>query len=164
MRKQLIGFAVLCSIFFSCSHTRTLSPPNILLGWLTSEQLFKDFPAYQEEKQLYQPDENMIQQLQRLDHTFDVLVFLGIWCPDSKREVPRFFSILDRLPASSWNVRLYGLDRRSQDTTDMREKYQVEFIPTFIIYQNEQEIGRIAERPMLSLEQDLLDICSSASQ
>jgi hypothetical protein len=165
MRMQHIGFVLMLCLFLYCHHRiQTTSPVKILTGWQTEEQLFDEVPAYLEEKQLYQPDEDAIEQLQKIETPCQVIVFLGTYCPDSKREVPHFLKVIDQLNTQLWTIRLFCLDRPKVDPSGMREKYQIEFIPTFIIYQNDQEIGRIVERPIMSLEHDLWEICATGSQ
>jgi len=138
--------------------------PKILTGWLTESHLLKEMPAYQEGKDSYEPDDTVIGDLNILDQNFHVLIFLGTYCPDCKREVPRFLKIVDLLENKNVSYKLFGLNRAKDDTSDMRKKYNVEYVPTFIVYFNEQEIGRIIESPMVSIENDLLEICSMALQ
>ena len=162
--KPLLGIFILLILLFAiiqCSTKKQLSTSTkILTGWLTENYLFKEIPPYKEENKSYQPNENVITQLNSLDKNFHVLIFLGTYCSDCKREVPRFLKIVEKLN-KNFSYKLFGLNRAKLDTSDMREKYNIEYVPTFIVYHNEKEIGRIIERPMISLESDLLGICTS---
>jgi hypothetical protein len=44
------------------------------------------------------------------------------------------------------------------DSQDRGKKFKIKKTPTFIILRNQVEIGRIVERPEISLEADLLKI------
>ena len=155
-------FIVCILTFIQCSKKNEQTVQSkILTGWLTESHLLIELPLYQECKNSYQPDAAVISNLNKLDKNFDVLVFLGTYCSDCKREVPRFLKIVNQLENAVISYKLFGLNRSKIDSTGMREKYNIEYIPTFIVYHNEKEIGRIIERPMVSIESDLLEICSS---
>lgn len=107
---------------------------------------------------MYQPDEAVILQLRKFPHAATIVVFLGTWCPDCQRQVPRFLKIMEQTGNSNLGYSLIGLDRTKRDLEGLAEKNQIEFVPTFIVFQGDKELGRIVENPMVSIEQDLLDI------
>ena len=94
----------------------------------------------------------------------DVTVFFGGWCPDSRREVPRFLRLADEsgFPASS--VKLYALDRTKKSSDGLTEKFGIERVPTFIFLKDGKEIGRITESPATTLEGDVLTILARGVQ
>ena len=167
MRKQTLFlltviFVIIISILTQCGkQEQQTAEPKILTGWLTESHLFTEMPVYQEGKDGYEPDNTVIADLNNLDQNFNVLIFLGTYCSDCKREVPRFLKIVDLLENKNFSHKLFGLGRAKDDISDMREKYNIEYVPTFIVYLNDQEIGRIIETPMVSIENDLLDICTN---
>jgi len=138
-----------------------ISETKILTSWLTVTELFHEFPEYELEKSAYAPEDSMLIKLDAIDKEFEVLIFMGTYCPDCKREVPRFLKIHDLLTHTKFAYRMYGLNRKQDDTSGMREKYAIEYIPTFIIYVEGKEIGRIIESPIVSIESDLYEICCS---
>ncbi len=91
-----------------------------------------------------------------------ITVFLGTWCGDSKREVPRILKILDCLnfPENDLTLIMVG----NQDSLTKKSPQHEEIgrnivrVPTIIISQNGTEIGRIIEFPKISLEKDVLSI------
>ena len=89
-----------------------------------------------------------------------ITIVMGTWCSDSKREVPRFFKILDLLGYDQKNLTLICVDRNRNATGKEVEKLEIKLVPTFIFYKNDVEIGRIVETPKVSLEKDLIDILS----
>lgn len=89
----------------------------------------------------------------------DITLFLGSWCKDSKREVPRFFKILD---AADYNgdVELIAVDRRKKTPENLQKGKDIKRVPTMIFKKDGEEIGRIVEYPVESLEKDIQKILS----
>ncbi len=87
-----------------------------------------------------------------------IKIVLGTWCPDSRREVPRFMRILDIWQFPVTGITLIGVDNIKQAPVGEYEKLDIQRVPTFIIYKNNIEAGRIIENPLTSLEQDLVNI------
>ena len=85
-------------------------------------------------------------------------MFLGTWCPDCKREVPRFLKTMELTNNEFIKFQLMGLDRTKRDSLGLAEKSEIEFVPTFVVFHQDQEIGRIVEIPSMSIEQDLVEI------
>ncbi|MBU2493824.1 MAG: thioredoxin family protein [Bacteroidetes bacterium] len=88
----------------------------------------------------------------------NVTIVLGTWCGDSRREVPRFYKILDSLNFPDDRIKLLFVDRKKQGIENETEGLNIEYVPTFIFYRDEKEIGRIIETPDESLEEDLISI------
>jgi thiol-disulfide isomerase/thioredoxin len=92
-----------------------------------------------------------------------IKIVMGTWCPDSRREVPRMMRIFDiwRFPISQ--ISFIGVDRKKNANLPEFESLKIERVPTFIIYKNNIEAGRIIETPKTSLEQDLVNILTVKS-
>ncbi len=88
---------------------------------------------------------------------FDVLIFLGTWCPDSREYVPKFIKIIDEAGISRKHVKTVGLNR-DKVLKGLTDKYDIKRVPTFIFFQNGKEIGRIVEHPRVSLTKDIAKI------
>src|SRR5450759_3111650 len=73
------------------------------------------------------------------------IVIGGTWCGDTKRELPKFFKTvsLSHIPES--NIELYGVDRSKKSNDGLTEKYGITRVPTFILFSDGKEIGRIVE-------------------
>lgn len=89
-----------------------------------------------------------------------IKIVLGTWCPDSRREVPRFMKILDLWQFPADKVTFVGVDEAKQAPVGDYASLNIERVPTFIIYKNNSEAGRIIEVPKTSLEQDMVNILS----
>ena len=91
-----------------------------------------------------------------------ITIFLGTWCGDSKREVPRVLKMLDCCGFSSNNLTLIMVSNRDSlyKKSPQHEEVgkNIVRVPTIIIEQKGVEIGRIIEFPKTSLEKDLLSI------
>ena len=88
-------------------------------------------------------------------------MLFGTWCHDSKREVPRLLSLLNKLDVPENQINLIGLNFMKNDSQDRGKKFQIKKTPTFVFLRNQKEIGRIVEMPEISLEADLLKILGS---
>ena len=93
-----------------------------------------------------------------------LVVFMGTWCGDSRREVPRFFKILDYCGIDSSSVDLvmvnYSDSMYKQSPGHEEKGLDIFRVPDFIVMDRGREIGRIVESPVASLEKDLLSIVS----
>jgi thiol-disulfide isomerase/thioredoxin len=87
-----------------------------------------------------------------------IKIVMGSWCPDSRREVPRFIRILDYWKFPMEKVIFIGVDDSKISPVGEYSKLDIQRVPTFIFYKNNIEAGRIIEVPVTSLEQDMVNI------
>jgi len=91
-----------------------------------------------------------------------ITIFMGTWCGDSKREVPRVLKMLDCCGFSEKNITLVMVSNKDSlyKKSPQHEEAgkNIVRVPTIIIEQKGAEIGRIIEFPKTSLEKDLLSI------
>ncbi|MCX6333410.1 MAG: thioredoxin family protein [Bacteroidia bacterium] len=87
-----------------------------------------------------------------------IKIVMGSWCPDSRREVPRFIKILDYWKFPAENLIFIGVDESKYSPIGDYNKLEIVRVPTFIFYKNNVEAGRIIEVPVTSLEQDMVNI------
>jgi thiol-disulfide isomerase/thioredoxin len=111
----------------------------------------------------YVVDAGLIKQLPA---GFRAEIFMGTWCGDSKREVPRMLKMLEQ---ASVPVTLYTVSNHDSayKQTPGSEAAQAAIlrVPTLIIYDAaEKETGRIIESPVQTLEKDLLTITGGTYQ
>jgi thiol-disulfide isomerase/thioredoxin len=83
---------------------------------------------------------------------------MGTWCSDSRREVPRMLKVLDIIGFPKENLSIINVDRNKKGIADEADDLNIELVPTFILYEDEKEIGRIIETPEETLEKDLVRI------
>jgi thiol-disulfide isomerase/thioredoxin len=132
-----------------------------LLGYLSPSQ-FSQLPHsewYIKGYDEYQTDQEAITDLQTIkSNDLSITVVLGTWCPDSRREVPRFIRVLDLWQFPPGKVTFIGVDNTKLAPVGDFDRLEIERVPTFIILKNNVEAGRIIENPETSLEQDIINI------
>jgi predicted Zn-dependent protease len=110
----------------------------------------------------YTIDASATEQLKPLLQNKRMEVFLGSWCGDSKREVPRMIKILQNAGMDTAKLDLVFVDNSTgsykQSPQHEERGKNIHHVPTFIIYDGQKEIGRVIESPVTSLEKDLLVI------
>src|SRR5882757_8831776 len=93
-----------------------------------------------------------------------LLVFMGTWCGDSRREVPRFEKLMDYCGIDSSSVDIVTVSNADslykQSPGHEEQGRNIFRVPSFIVLDKGREIGRIVESPVASLEKDLLSIVS----
>jgi len=159
-----ILFVILPVVIISgCSSAKKIVSvkPNehMEVGW-TPRSIFQS-PAYaawfDTGYSSYQPHAEKIEQLKRMQDSVDLFVVFGTWCSDSKREIPRFFKIVDAISFPADRVTLVAVDRTKQIPPGVAQEYNITNVPTFIIKYRGIEIGRIIESPKTTLEDDLVE-------
>jgi len=167
MKTLFIIFCALLviNITFAQDLNTIITDPNtgkeILYGYcdrqgLTSEPFNEWFePEYES----YRVDADKLSEI-NLNVLFNtsITIVLGTWCSDSQREVPRFYRILDYLGFHEENLKLICVDRTKDAAGTEVPELSIDFVPTFIIYIEDQEMGRIIESPAESPEADLVKI------
>jgi hypothetical protein len=138
----------------------------ILLGKCTRERLaHPPFDAwFTKNYNAYVVDSNTANQLKPLLKNKHFLIFMGTWCGDSRREVPRMYKILDYCGVKASQVQLVTVsnsDTAYKQSPGHEEKgLDIRRVPDLLVYDNNHEQGRIVESPVVSLEKDLLSIVS----
>lgn len=121
---------------------------------------YKDW--YQSGYDAYTPDSTVIRQLIGLLKDKKIDLFLGTWCGDSRREVPRMMKILEQAGVNQQQIRLIFVSNEAHSYKQSPQHEEADKnilrVPTLIVYETEKEIGRIVEYPVVSLEKDLLSI------
>ena len=132
-----------------------------LLGYFTKDRMTRPPHSewYLKGYEGYQWDEGAVNKLTVISKDgLTIKIILGSWCPDSRREVPRFMKILDLWQFPPEKVTLIGVDNEKLSPVGEYEKLDIQRVPTFILYKNNIETGRIIEVPVTSLEQDIVNI------
>lgn len=129
-----------------------------LLGPLSKEEILENFPDWREEAASYVPNQEVIEKLQSIPSEIKIEIFLGTWCPDTKRNVSAYFKIMDMVDNPLIMTSYIGIPRENDSRKPFIEGKNIIKVPTFIIFIDNQEKGRIIENPVKSVEEDLLDI------
>jgi thiol-disulfide isomerase/thioredoxin len=148
---------ILLSIGFMATAQNELTGP-------TTRQQLETFDWFNDEYNAYKPSGKSVKALKELDKTADyrIVVVLGTWCSDSRREVPRFYKIVDALGFPQANILTILVDENKNDASGLAKQFTIKYVPTFVfIDPNGKELGRIVETPAKNLEADWLKIISS---
>jgi hypothetical protein len=107
----------------------------------------------------YTVDSGIVKHLRPLIPGKQFLIFMGTWCGDSRREVPRIFKILDCCGVSPTQIRLVTLsdlqNEYKQSPGHEERNLDIHRVPDLLVFDGKKEIGRIVESPVYSLEKDL---------
>lgn len=129
----------------------------ILTGELGPTELSQQ-PGYDNSVEAYQPKAELVAKLAKLDTPTELVVIIGTWCPDCHRETPRLGKVLAEANNPMLTVRYIGVDRSKQDPEGLAAQYDFQRIPTMMVIRDGEELGRITERPEVSIEADLVKI------
>ena len=160
-KKFLIGILFLC---FSSSLLIGQSKEDRngnLVGFLQkSDFLQGKFKVwFEEEYHEYQPKEKLVKKIKKELEGIDIKIFMGSWCHDSHREIPRYFKLME---AAGFDLKAHseivGLTRGKKTPDNLQKGFDVDHTPTFIFYRDGKEIGRYIEQPRQSMEKDFLKI------
>lgn len=122
---------------------------------LENSAVFSEY--FKNEYSTYQADEILKQVNPALWSQLKVVIVLGTWCDDSRREVPRFFKALDINNIKPSEMEIICVDRKKK-ADGLTQNLGVTYVPVFIFYLNGVEIGRIVESPMETLEKDMFNL------
>jgi thiol-disulfide isomerase/thioredoxin len=163
MRKYFSVFiAVLASfLMFSCSSQKTITqlPTEEMIVGEFSESNLKEnnyatwyLPEYNE----YIVETKKLNDVKGAINDFEIETFMGTWCGDSKREVPRLYKILEAVDYPTNKMKIYGVNRQKKSIKEEEVGKSISHVPTIIFYKDGKEIGRIVESPVTGyLEEDI---------
>lgn len=119
---------------------------------------------YESGYESYTPSADTVAALSTSLDSVDVEVYLGTWCSDSTRDVPRLNRVLDDAGFSLDRLEMIALsDRPGEFKFSPGGKERARLIhrtPTIVISRDGREIGRIVQNPVESIEEDMLAIAS----
>jgi thiol-disulfide isomerase/thioredoxin len=129
----------------AAAPARPPAPPP-LLGLVVRQNL-KEYEAWKSLfVQPYVPDAGVVETIKAKAADVTVLLIMATWCPDSKRELPRFFAIMDAANLRDTVLTMIAVDRTKKDPGGLTEKWGITRVPTFVFLRNGQEVGRVVEK------------------
>jgi len=129
-----------------------------LVGPVTKEAVLQKCTDWQPIAAAYNPKPEFLERLRVLARGVRVEVFLGTWCSDSKAHVSEYFKVLEIADTPLIQTSYIAVP---EDKTKRAPYYQgkdILKIPTFIVFVDGLEKGRIIEVPQKSVEEDLVEI------
>lgn len=162
MKHNVLSLIAFMFILQSCaahvSHKQIINKEPLLIGTVSRQELFTEFPVFKTNYDSYVPNDSVIQKLKSYSGNVHIEIFLGTWCGDTKRNLPSFLKAMDRAGLRTITYTLHALDRTKKDKEKLTAKYSVSRVPTMVFLKSEKEIGRITESPVKSVEEDMLSI------
>ncbi|NRF41287.1 thioredoxin family protein [Pedobacter foliorum] len=135
----------------------------ILINACTRE-VIRAFPTMKEKYDIeypdYTPEPNALNDLLPLLKDKNITIVLGTWCGDSREQLPHFLKTIDSSSFAEENITFICVDRAKETEDELLNDLNIDRVPTFIIYHNREELGRIIEKPTISIEEDMVLILS----
>ncbi|UUO23205.1 thioredoxin family protein [Colwellia sp. M166] len=153
--KTVSSILLIITIFFTITACANgdVEKNTMAIGEISQQQLIRDHNSFQQSYQAFELSEREVTAIKRWPSNLHIDVYFGSWCHDSQREVPRFLKVLAENNTLSY--RLIGLDYDKSEPNGLAKSHDIHYTPTFIVYQNSKELGRIIERPQVSLTADI---------
>ena len=171
MRVLLLSLILFTTIITSCSVHKNINyqdayietDEEILIGYINESEL-RNNPIFNEtdtKYNAYSVDENLANIIEEKSKDINIIVVFGSWCDDSKISIPVFQKIIDKSNFDKSKVKYIAVDRRKKCETVNVSSLDIEYVPTFVFFRNNKEIGRIIEEPInKTMEQDWIEIIS----
>ena len=164
---NLKTITIFCACLLGCAGILRKNNPTVVFDdgnhfGLLSKSLIIDHDSYTwfpKQYDAYHPDLNEFDSANLKQ--ISIKIFMGTWCHDSKREVPRLYKILDELYYDYENFEIIGLTKDKKGYFQDYASFGITNTPTIIFYRNDLEIGRIIEEPKGSLEDQMARIIAN---
>ncbi|MDQ7917492.1 thioredoxin family protein [Mesonia sp. MT50] len=112
----------------------------------------------------YDPDQAIVDKINKNIDDYSIKVFMGTWCSDSRREIPKLYKLLDQIDYNQNQLEVITTDEDKNTKQGYEKKYNIEYVPTILfIDKNGKEVNRFVEFPQESLEEDILKIVTNQS-
>ncbi|MCA0154361.1 thioredoxin family protein [Winogradskyella vincentii] len=166
-------FAILSTFILSAQDLNneilTGDDAPYLLGKIDKSGLQGEHYAswFKEEHSQYEGNNKIIEELSTILGDYKIMLFMGTWCSDSQREVPRLYKILEACNYPMNQLTVVALSREAnlykQSPQHEEEGLNIHRVPTIIFYKDGKEVNRIIEEPIKNLEEDILNITTNNS-
>lgn len=157
--KSVLFFSVF--IFMMGSSLKSYAQTPDLVGKTSAKEVREQHRIFDIYTKRYEPNSESLEYLSEIQDSVSIYVIFGTWCHDSKKQIPAFMKTMELADNSNIEVEYFAVSRKKKEPKDIIERWDLKLTPTFIIYKNGTEYGRIVEEPRLSLEQDLVLILKS---
>jgi len=163
---ESILFTILTIGLVSLSAVQDSSPakndaPPYPIGPVSVQEIMSFNPEYRERADGYAPNSEALEFLRHFPHPVTIEVFYGGWCGDSRAHVPEYIKVLELINNANITTTFVAVDNKKQEPLDLTQDRHIERVPTFIVYAEGREIGRIVEMPEGSVEEHLMKILKS---
>lgn len=135
---------------------------NMIVGKFEKEDLQQEPFAtwFNKGYEEYTPSPEAIAEIKQNISNYEIVGFVGTWCPDSRREIPKFYKILDEAGYDLSKLTMVGVTRGKTTPDNLEEGYDMHRVPTFIFMKDGKEVNRFVEYARETTEQDIARIVS----
>lgn len=110
----------------------------------------------------YEPNSTITKTISSELKNYSITLFMGTWCGDSKKEVPRLYKVLEACNYPMDQLTVVAVSREAgmykQSPQHEEAGLNIHRVPTIIFYKDGKEINRIVEHPVKTFEKDIQNI------
>lgn len=128
------------------------------VGRVDREIIETRVPAWRTARQDATPDPEASRQLGEVEPGAQVDIYVGTWCGDSRREVPRLWSAFDLAGELPFEVSYVAVDRAKEAPDGLLDGVDLAYVPTIVVSRDGEEVGRIVESAPDGVETALLEL------
>lgn len=125
-------------------------------GPLSPEDIFLKCPDWQAVAAAYAPAPEAVDRLRTFSREVLVEVVLGTWCSDSKAHVSEFLKVIEVVDNPLVRATYVAVPEDKSKRSPYLQGKDIVKIPTFIVFVEGVEKGRIVETPARTIEDDLV--------
>ena len=135
---------------------------GILVGQFQKEELMQEpysawfSPGYES----YEPSAEALETIKSNIGEYEIKMFMGTWCGDSRRVVPKFYKLLEKANYDLSKLEAYAVERNKTLPDGLEKEYDLQYVPTIVFLKDGKEVGRFVEYAQETLEQDIAKIVS----
>lgn len=140
-------YTFFCSVISLLLFSESCKKNQYLKGYYPWEEFADSCQWKVKINEKYKPDSTYLDSLKRLNVPMDLKLFLGTWCSDSRKWVPKFMAIKSYMPIKA--IQIISVDTTKKDSLKWYQLYRVDSIPMFIFFESgtQNEIGRLKVKP-----------------
>ena len=140
---------------------KDLEGNEILVGKISYAQMEKYCAAwFTPDYDRYKVNASLLEQIKPLLYGKKVNLLMGTWCEDSQREVPGMMKILAAAGYAVNELEIIAVDEDKRTPSGIEKPFAATYVPALIFYSEGQEMNRIVEFPIGTLEEDIFAILS----
>lgn len=156
-----VATSIACTTVRTSGHSQPIDEPPPLLGLVDRLEVETYSPEWVDELVQAEPDPTEAARLAGSGAGCEVVVYLGTWCSDSRRELARLWRALDLAGGGGlFEVSYVGVDREKREPAELLAGIELDYVPTIVVRREGRELGRIVESSPIAIETDLADLLS----
>ncbi|MDR9366453.1 MAG: thioredoxin family protein [Balneolaceae bacterium] len=135
-----------------------------LTGIVSEEKIIQNDRIFEIYIKRYQPDSTAIAYLANLNKEVNLKVFMGSWCRESRKYIPQLMKILQVADSDNIQVEYIAVNAQKNIPLSFLKNHQIKYIPTILVFDDRNELGRIVEKPQMPIELEIVEILKQAEK